>query len=339
MKKLLIASLFVGIGAFSNAQADKHFSMFNESPMYLNPAAAGLHPGQMQAFTNFRMQWMTISPNPYQTISASVEGRFFDQGNGHLGAGLSFYNDVAGDGQFQINLISVPLNYAISLNADNYLSLGLQPGFYQRTINESTLTWESQWTGIAFDQSINSGEVLLNENSNIARFDMGAGIYWYGQLSKNKKISLGVSGSHLTKQRINFFGNDDKLYRKVTVHGSGEFKKMNSNLTYNPAFFAFVQGPNMEFALGSNFKFQLRGASVHTGYFDEVSLSFGAFYRTGDAIITNVLFDIAGFSVGASYDLNISKLTIASKGVGAFEAYLRYRFRFGSRSLANPRIN
>lgn len=339
MKKLIFIGIFAGFASMANAQADKHFTMFAESPLGLNPAAAGLHPGQMQVFTNFRMQWLTASDNPFRTISASFEGRLFDQGNGHLGTGVAFYNDLAGDGLYQINEVVVPINYAISISRTHYLSFGIQPGFYQRTLNSSALTWENQWTGIAFDQTYDPNELLLSGNLNLSRFDMGAGVYWYGDINKNTKITLGVSGQHLTKQRVNFYGEDDKLFRKVTFHGQAEFKKQNSNLSFVPAFYSFIQGPNKELVLGSNFKYQLRGASRHTGYFDEVSLSFGVYYRVGDALMANIIFDMAGFSVGAAYDLNISKLNVATGGIGGMEFFLRYRLHFGGRNMANPRIH
>ncbi|MCH2233226.1 MAG: PorP/SprF family type IX secretion system membrane protein [Crocinitomicaceae bacterium] len=339
MKKLVLIGLFAGLYTSVNAQADKHFSMFAETPVSLNPAAAGMHPGAIQLFTNFRMQWLTASDNPFRTIAASAEGRFFDQGNGHLGTGVAFYNDLAGDGLYQVNEVRIPINYAISLSRTQYLSIGIQPGFYQRTLTSDNLTWESQWTGIAFNTATEANEALLNENLNVSLFDMGAGIYWFGDISKNTKITLGLSGQHLTKQDLNFFGNEDELFRKLTFHGQAEFKRQNSNLSYVPAFYTFFQGPNREFIFGSNFKYQLRGASIHTGYFDEVSLSFGAYYRVGDALMANVIFDMAGFSVGAAYDLNISGLTVATNGVGAMEFFLRYRLNFGGRSLANPRIH
>jgi hypothetical protein len=123
---------------------------------------------------------------------------------------------------------------------------------------------------------------------------------------------------------------DSKMFRKVTLHGQCSFKQTNSNLTIIPAFYGFLQGPNKELTVGSNFRLLLRGSSRVTGYFEEIALSFGTYYRIGDAILANVIFDISGFSVGASYDLNVSKLTVASGGSGGFEVFLRYRVQFGA---------
>lgn len=320
-----------------NAQQDKHFSMFAESPVYLNPAAAGFFPGNMQLFTNFRMQWLPVSDNPYRTISAGTDWRMFDHGS-FLGAGVNFYNDLAGDSKYMVNEVTIPINYAIELARENHFAIGLQPGWYQRTILDQNLTWDNQWTGTSFNTSYNSGEVILNQNLNLSRFDMAAGAYWYAHINKKTRLSFGLSGQHLTKQRVNFMTADSKLFRKVTLHGQCEFKRTNSNLTIIPAFFGFIQGPNKELTLGSNFRYILRGSSRVTGYFEEIALSWGAYYRLGDAIMANMIFDIAGFSVGLSYDLNVSKLTRATNGFGGFEAFLRYRIRFGTGGLGNPSI-
>jgi len=338
MKKLHVFILTVGLATGAIAQQDKQFSMFNESPIYMNPATAGFAPGQLQLFTNFRMQWLTASDNPFRTISAAADFRLFDQGN-FMGTGITFYNDVAGDGKYQINEVTVPINYAIQIGKDQHLSLGIQPAWYGRTLLSSDLTWDNQWTGTQFNQDIASQEAIFGQNLTISKFDLSAGMYWYAHLNEQTKITMGLAGHHLTKQRINFLSDDDKLYRKLTWHGSVEYKQENSNLTVIPAWYGFWQGPNLSFVGGSNFRFLLRQASRHTGYFDEITGSLGGYYRFGDALIFNMIIDLSGFAIGGSYDLNVSNLNVATKGVGGFEVFLRYRARFGGRSLANPSIH
>lgn len=337
-KKLSLFALSFGLAVGVSAQQDKHFSMFAESPVYLNPAAAGFFPGGMQLFTNFRMQWLPVSAAPYRTISAGTDWRMFDNGS-FMGAGVNFYNDLSGDSKYMINEVTFPINYAVEIARDNHIAIGLQPAWYQRTMLNQSVTWDNQWTGSAFNTSLNSNETILNENLNLSRFDMSAGVYWYAHISKQTKLSFGLAGSHLTKQKVNFMSEDSKLFRKLTLHGQCEFRQQNSGLSIIPAFYGFIQGPNKELTLGSNFRYVLRGSSRVTGYFEEVAISFGAYYRIGDAILTNVIFDISGFSVGVAYDMNISQLIVASGGFGGFEAFLRYRINFGGGGLGNPSIH
>lgn len=337
-KKSLVLTLVLGLAVTSFGQSDKHFTMFAESPVYLNPATAGFFPGNMQVFTNTRFQWTTVSNMPFRTISGSADWRMFDNGS-FLGAGVNFYNDLAGESQYMTNEVTIPINYAIQIAQDNHFAIGLQPAWYQRTMLNQSVTWDNQWTGVDFNTAMPSGELIANQNLDVSRFDISAGAYWYAHLSKKTRLAFGVAGHHLTKQKVNFLGSDNKLYRKLTLHGQGEFALENSNLTIMPAFFGFIQGPNKELTIGSNFKHQLRGASRHTGYFEQVTMSWGIYYRLGDALLANIIFDISGFGIGAGYDLNISGLTVASYGVGGFEMFLRYRFRFGNRGLGNPSIH
>lgn len=339
MKKQLVLFLGLVIGSTSIGQVDKHFSMFSEAPMFLNPAAAGFHNGHLQLFTNFRQQWMTASNQPYQTISGAADWRMFDRGNGFLGTGVQFFNDVAGSSVYTVNTLSVPINYAIQISEENHLAIGLQPGWYNRTMNTAALTWDAQWAGISFNPAYESGETFfLQENANVSRFDIGAGLYWYANLNKETRVSLGAAAHHLTGQKINFFGPDDRLMRKYAFHGQMEYRKRNSIASVMPAFYGFIQGPNKMLAIGSNFKWQLRSASLHTGHFEDITFAMGTYYRIGDAILINMILDLAGFAIGANYDMNISSLTSATSGVGAMEFFLRWKIRFGGRNLQNPQI-
>lgn len=338
MKNFIFGLVAIAISINVSAQQDKHFSMFAEAPVYLNPAAAGFSPGQLQLFTNFRMQWMTVSDNPYRTISASADWRMFDNGN-FVGAGINFYNDVAGDGQYMINEVTFPINYAIEIAKDNHLAIGLQPAWYSRTLLSSNLDWDNQWTGTEFNTATASNENIFGQNLTLNKFDLSAGAYWYANISRTTRLSFGLAGHHLTKQKIQFLTEDDRLFRKLTAHGQISYKQQNSNLTIIPAFYGFIQGPNMEFILGSNFRYLLRGASRVTGYFEETSLSFGTYYRFGDAALVNLIFEISGFAVGASYDFNLSGLSKATGGVGGMEFFLRYRMNVTRRGLGNPSIH
>lgn len=323
-------------------QQDKHFSMFTESPIFINPATAGSSPEQIQLFTNFRTQWLTVSDQPYRTISASADFRLLDpdgnKASNFLGAGVNFYNDRSGATNYTTNVISFPFSYAFQIGAEDHLSIGLQPAFFQRSISSDNLTWDSQWTGVKFDQTMNNNESFLTQNLNISRFDMSAGIYWSKKLSPYSKLNLGVAGHHLTKQRINVFGDDSKLLRKVTLHGQGEFKTSNKNVTILPAFITFIQGPNKSLTFGSAVSLLIKGESKHTSYFENMKLNLGGYFRVKDAIIAQAMLTMKTLTFGIAYDLNVSRLNIASKGVGAMEFFIRYRLNYEGRTLGNPTI-
>ena len=341
--KIIVAFLLFLNQIYSiHAQQDKHYSLFNESQLNINPASAGFFEDHLRLATGYRSQWLSVSAEPYRTITASADWRMLDEtytGEANfLGAGITFFNDAAGVSNYTTNIIAVPISYAIQIGEADHIAFGIQPAFFQRTITGDNLTWDNQWTGSSFNQEIGHNEDFFSKNMTIIKFDMAAGIYWQKRFSRDKKINLGIAGEHLTKQIVSVFGAEDKLFRKLTLHGQGEFGNEYTNITFMPGFYGFIQGPNKALTLGSNFRFQLKGASRSTAYFDNVKLNIGGYFRIGDALIANAILELSKFSIGASYDINVSSLNTASNSIGAMEFFLRYRFVFGDQNLRHNRI-
>jgi len=338
MSKALLSLVLMGLGQFSFAQQDKHFSMFFVNPVQLNPAAAGHIEGDIELFTNYRTQWFSITDNPFRSFSASVNSRLFEQNlsNGFFGAGVNFYHDQSGDSQYKMTIVAVPINYSLELNKTSYLSIGFQPAFYAQSMDKTAMYFDNQWDGGGFNTSISSGENIGLQN--LSRFDLSSGIYYINNPKKHVSYKFGISGNHLTKQRISFYSVNEKLYRNFTLFGQLDVGKETSKVSYHPAVFAFLQGPNRELCFGSNFEFQLKPPSQHTMYFNGQTLELGFYYRTSDAFITNLIYNAGSLSVGVSYDLNLSGLTAASGGVGAFEMFLAFRPEFAS-GMGAPRIH
>src|SRR5205085_2420424 len=63
-----------------------------------------------------------------------------------------------------------------------------------------------------------------------------------------------------------------------------------------------------------------------------VTLYFGAFLRWGDAIIPMMKLDMKRLSMGLSYDVNVSKLYVASNWRGGFELTASYKAFLKTRS-------
>jgi type IX secretion system PorP/SprF family membrane protein len=337
MMKIIIGLAVVFLSFSTIAQQDRHFSMFFANPVQKNPGAAGHGLGTFQAFTNFRMQWFTISSAPFRSFSASFDAKLLDKtiDNGFIGFGANMVNDVSGDGKYTVNVVQIPINYTLEIGENSLLSLGLQPGVYAQNINEGALYFDNQWTGAGFNTTISSGESL--GAFNISRFDLGAGIYYNSFIKDNFNLQLGVSALHLTSQKISFYNVAEKLYRNFNFQGLAHIWPEDRNVSFHPAIYGLFQGPNFEMVLGNNFEYALRPVSQYTGYFDGMALSFGVYYRTSDAIIANIIYKAGSMSLGVSYDANMSKLSIATKGVGAVEVFLKFnpyiKPKFGGHSL------
>jgi len=335
MKKLLFSILAFIIFINGQAQQDKHYSMFYASPMAINPGATGFFPGDIQVFTGFKNQWKSVSNNPYNTISASVDSKLLKNksNDGFLGLGVNFYNDKSGDSQLTTNIANISINYAIEVSEDHKLALGIQPSFFQRFSGTETLSWDQQWTGSTFDTSLESGETLVTDKS--FKFDLNSGLYYFGRISNQNSINFGISAAHLLKPQNTLLSGDENLYQKYTVHGGGEFSKSGSKIAFSPNFIFFKQGPNQEFSVGTDFIYSLKESSKYTGYYDKSTISLGTYMRIGDAFYTTLFLNFSGFSFGLSYDLNMSGLSVATKGRGGMEMLLRYRISLSKSGAAS----
>jgi hypothetical protein len=64
---------------------------------------------------------------------------------------------------------------------------------------------------------------------------------------------------------------------------------------------------------------------------DRTSFTIGVLYRWDDAIIPVAQMELSKFIIGVSYDVNVSKLVVASQYRGGFELTLSYRDFLNSR--------
>jgi len=321
--------LFIGFLFVFNSfvgQQDRHYSMFNESPMALNAGATGLFPGNVQAFTSYRNQWSSISPNLFQTISAAIDAKVYQKDRFYIAAGLNFYDDKGGDSNLKTSIYNLSLGAGIEIDRDQFLAIGFQPSYYQRSADLSRLTWGNQWSGENFNVLQPSGEASFAEN--LIKFDLNSGVYYYGQVKDNLMVTLGGSVSHILRPRVGFVNPDEKLYRKYLINGSMEYGISGSKIYIDPSAYVFFQGPNRSVALGADLKYMFQESSKFTGYFDEKSILIGLYYRSVDSFYAKLGLNWAGISFGAAYDINISSLSIATNGLGGMEFFLRYRLGF-----------
>jgi type IX secretion system PorP/SprF family membrane protein len=332
MKKIITTLALLAVTLISTAQQDRHFSMFFANPVQLNPGAAGHNEGDLSLFSNYRTQWFTVTANPYRSFSAGVDAKLFDNklNNGFIGTGINFLNDVSGDAKFSLNVIQVPINYTLNLNKTSQLSLGLQPGFYAQRLTEDVLYFDNQWTGSEFNQGLNSGEVLAGYN--LSRFDLSAGIFYDLQQSDKFDLQVGLAGFHLTAQEVSFFQISEKLYRNFTFYSKARIGTDNGKISFHPAIFGLFQGPNWEVTFGNNFEFLLKEGTGQGGNFDGMALSLGLYYRSSDALMTNLIYKAGALDFGIGYDINLSSLKIASNSVGAVELFLRFTPSFAKKS-------
>ena len=131
---------------------------------------------------------------------------------------------------------------------------------------------------------------------------------------------VGLAVNHLSRQRIKFTNFDEKLYNKFTLHGKSFVGIQNTSYAVVPGFLWQKQGPSSELIVGTYLRTKLKNESRYTGIFKESAISFGLFYRMGDAFIPKLGMEIFNFNLGLSYDVTASALG----GAGGYEISLQY---------------
>jgi|ERR1051326_7098503 type IX secretion system PorP/SprF family membrane protein len=332
--------LLAAVQALSFAQ-DIHFSQYNFSPLTLNPALTAAYK-DVQATLNYKQQWHTV--NAYTTYQATCELKL-DQKHWvklqnmtetykkklvkGLAFGINIFSDNAGDGNFRTTQGNLSVAYHSLLNEKNTLSAGLMGGIVQRSIDPSGLRWNSQYPGGMYDPAAPSGENFTTQSFLFANYS--AGLLWsYGEgnsyLSANdhKFFNAGISVFNLNRPQISFTDNNDRLYRKWVFHGSAVIGIKNTHFSVAPSLLFMQQGPLQEVTAGVLLKYKLKEESVYTGIIKSSMISIGCFYRNKDAVIPYLLLEMDKYSMGISYDTNVSGLTSATSGRGGFEISLRF---------------
>lgn len=333
--RLLSLALAVCLGATASQAQDIHFSQFYNSPMSLNPALTGVMSCDMRMTANFRSQWASVlGSDAFSTYAAGFEGRLPVGRNDFVGLGGQLWADRAGGSSFSTIQVALSGNYIKRLGGrrsnESYLTAGLQLGVVQRSIETLGLLFGSNW-----DQGMQQVNPSLPTNEEFfddrfAYGDINAGLLWFMSLDKNNKSNVyaGMAFSHLNRANMSFNrATFEALYSKFTLHAGGEFS-LSRKFSVLPGFVFFQQGPSTQANFGSAVKFDFTKNRGSTQAFE-----IGAWTRivadvesqlASDALIFSTVFTFGTNRIGLSYDINISELSPASRGNGAFELSYRY---------------
>lgn len=301
---------------------DIHFSQFNASPINLNPALTGIFDGDYRFVGNHRNQWMVI-PVPYKTYSMSADMKLpFKIGKDDLGVGIIANTDKAGDSNFGTNQAFLSLSYTKKLNyqSTQFLSLGFQGGLSNKNFNPNNLTFDNQYNGDAYDPGIASIEDFSAIKINY--FDASFGLNWLYKIRQRTSLNIGSSVSHLNPPKQSFLNdNNIKLDRKYTQHTTFQ-ANLNPGMDLISSILFARQGKFSELVAGSSLKYFLQ-SSLSLG----TAIYFGTYYRLKDAVIFSSGMDYNNFTIGVSYDINVSGFVPASNHRGGFEFSVIYIIR------------
>ena len=355
MKKILLYSslpaiVLTTVGLFFSSlpnafSQDKHFTQFYAAPLNLNPALTGAMEGRYRVGTIYRDQWRQVLDNPIRSFALAADLRFDAPGKrvkeDAVGLGLMFFHDKVSVVDFSTTQIAVSGAYHKSLGSSNsqYLTLGIQAGLTQRTVNYESLEFHDEFDGTT-GYVLGTGEALP-ENS-LSFTDYNVGLNYTAEVGRSGRIFAGVALHHFLQPQISFYentGEGDKLYSKLSAQIAANIPLSNDNrVSLLPRFLIARQGPHMEINTGTNMRFAL-------GQYGSTALHIGSWVRPVrnddamglDAVVALVGFEFNSVLIGLSYDLNLTALQ-AKQRQGAFEISIAYLGDYDNEEILCPKF-
>ncbi|HHZ65649.1 MAG TPA: type IX secretion system membrane protein PorP/SprF [Flavobacteriales bacterium] len=340
MRKRISFIWLLGIASSLLYAQDIHFSQFYQTPLLINPANTAVFNGDLRASLIYRNQWANLSP--FTTYGMSFDMGFLKKKmkDKYLGAGLVVFRDIAGASKLSTTIVNLSISSVVTINDHNDISAGIQGGFAQKSIAGSNFEWGSQYDGSGYNSAVNSNEASTYDDYIYG--DFSAGVKWvYSKSSSAKVVSserfnvtLGFAVLHINAPKQEF--DLEKLHREFITNAGMHLGLKGSSFSLIPSIIYMQQGPLKEINAGMLIRYAIKEETKYTGLLKETAFFFGAYYRFGDAVVPTILFEIANYAIGLSYDINVSGLKEASNGQGGFEISLRYinpnPFKYGAGS-------
>ena len=262
-KICLVASILFNI-SISIAQ-DYHLTQFDANPLFLNPALTGerltsQNGVRFSAIYRDQTDKYSKTSASYNTMTVGIDSPVSNR----LSVGQFIGNNRSADGGFNsFNLLLSGSYKLISSKDDNNrqnLSVGLQAGLLNNSINTQKFTYASQYSPTAltgFDNTLSSGEAYSQYS--YTKFDCNFGIY-YRLKSKNEKsiFTSGFSIYHIGENNdVNNLDNTIGIRRNL--HASLIYN-INSKIKITPQVLYMDQYKMSEYNYGFLLNYILKEA-------------------------------------------------------------------------------
>lgn len=280
---------------------DPQFSQFYAVPLYTNPAFAG-SSGNIRINAAYRDQYIGLDNN-FQTFYAGIDA---DMSKLNGGLGLTFMNDVAGDGKLRTTTASGVYAFHAAINRKLHMRAAVQATFVQKSYDFSKFKFGDQIDD-RYGFINPTQEPVGSQQRTFPNFAAGFLMY-------TDKVFGGVAIHNLIEPNQSFYypssGNDQfKLPRRYTAHAGMNIYLTNQRNEKD----RIVLSPNVLFMNQRNYN------QLNLGlYLKRQALTTGLWFRqtskNTDAAIVLLGLKFPKFRVGYSYDITVSGARTATQG-------------------------
>ena len=314
---LIVFTLSLRPGLYAQ---DVHFSQFETSSLFMNPALTGDYHGDWRIGTIYRNQWRSVA-DPFESNLFYFDRHFYLYSK-QINIGVVGIHDVSGVAKLTNDKVYLSISHTVQ-NGRSAINIGIQPGLAIKYFDVQNLTFPSQYDNSIghFNNELDNFERGF-DNTSVSYLDIGAGLSWSMNLPKIRP-SVGFAIFHLNQPNESFNSQESKLSIRQVIHGNVLFR-LKENRYLKPSFVLNAQNKANSILIGADVgkKYNNRSNKIKE-LFGGIYLRSG-FSRNYDAIIPMAGFQYKNVRIGMSYDVNISSLNIASESRGAFELSLIY---------------
>ncbi len=273
---------------------DAEFTQFYSNPIYLNPALTGTHMCPRVSM-NYRNQWPGIS-GTFVTSAFSYDQNVSSL---HGGLGLMFVNDQASNSLVNTRISGI-YSYQMKVSRKFSIRTGFEATYWQKSLD---------WNQLTFGDMIDPIRGFVYQTQDIPRggtvggLDLSAGIVGFSE-----QFYIGFAAHHLTEPDESMLSNNSSpLPRKYTGHIGAMIPLAGKASKYETEE-AFIS-PNILYRRQGSFQ------QINMGiYLSKGPLVGGVWYRNQDAFILLVGMQMGQVKFGYSYDVTVSKLSMATSG-------------------------
>ena len=258
---------------------------------------------------------------PWTTFSGSFDRKFYPKyGQQHFwSAGVLFNYDLQSQ-LVDINLTNINItgSWTKILNEQNLITIGGLAGYATRGFDATSSTFDSQWNGIEFDGSLQTGEDFNTQR--IGFFENALGLNYRWQRTARTKLDLGLAGYHLISPSIAFSDQDDRnLGARVTYTAVGSFQLSEKlDIQLNGLYQTQEDSNELIFSgLGKIYLNQDRGKEL------QLHLGFG--WRSGQSLFPIIALQHRQLYFSLNYDIDVTDFAeIHDTRPTSFEAHFSY---------------
>ncbi len=311
---MMLAFLLASYFAYSQ---DIHFSHLHSSPTYLNPGYTGIFNGSIRVILNYKNQWNSIGK--FNTGGVSTDFKVISMRNrDFLSMGVGFYFDNAGDLSYRTFYGTYSIAYTKSLSYKR--SHGITLGLYAGALNLSYDFTKAK--GFDFEPTYGGSK------TSTFNFSAGAGLSWFCQIKRYSSIYAGFGVNHLNRPNISSRENQVKLPIKVVFNVGGIYAAKSRHALL-PSVMYTQQGKQQEVLMGTFYRLEVNGnwKEQDTYFYLGTWVRWFAVpqaFKGMDAFIASVRYDVKDWKLTFSYDVNLSRLSSASRGRGGPELSIIY---------------